>query len=185
MNSSTSNFASYSLKAAVTAFEDVLKLGHVTDLAAFLPEKDHPRYNDILLELIRMDLEFGWTRGNPRNLEQYEDRFPEFFRQSQNLQAVAFEEYRQRWQAGDSVSPSEYEKRYDVDTSHWPLAFANVDVQLPACADQESADGQEHASRSIAHKGSWEALSMTRQIQIQTFDDWQRLSPELAEREAE
>ncbi len=51
--------------------------GGQADLAAFLPAPDHPLYQPVLCELVRVDLEYGWKRGRPVPLEDYRGRFPD------------------------------------------------------------------------------------------------------------
>ena len=42
------------------------------DVADFLPDPGHPLYNAVLAELIRVDLEYGWQRGQPTPLSEYD-----------------------------------------------------------------------------------------------------------------
>src|SRR5207244_5625949 len=60
------------------------------------------------------------TRGQPTPLDDYRRRFPALFANPDSAQAVAFEEYRLRRQAGERPAPAEYEACYGVDTSDWP-----------------------------------------------------------------
>jgi DNA-directed RNA polymerase specialized sigma24 family protein len=92
------------------------------DLMAFLPAPDHPLYHRVQRELIRVDLEYGWERDRPGSLEEYQQLFPELFRDPESVQEIAFEEYRLRQQAGDNPDPVEYEKRFGISTKSWTKA---------------------------------------------------------------
>jgi serine/threonine protein kinase/Flp pilus assembly protein TadD len=62
-----------------------------------------------------VDLEYGWARGQPTPLEDYQRRFPELFRDPASFQAVTFEEYRLRKQAGEEPRYSEYLRRFPLE----------------------------------------------------------------------
>jgi serine/threonine protein kinase/Tfp pilus assembly protein PilF len=102
------------------AFEVARAAGTATDLAAFLPAPGHPQRRAVLPELIRIDLEFGWTEGRPVPLDDYLRRFPELQEDAAARAAVAYEEFRLRRQAGQTPTPEEYALRYGIDTEGWP-----------------------------------------------------------------
>lgn len=106
----------------VVAFEETRAANPSASLADYLPAGDDPLYLPVLSELIRIDLEDAWEKGEPRHLESYRERFPRLFDAPDKLAEVAFEEFRLRHRAGDEVSVSEYESRYGVD---WPTAVAD------------------------------------------------------------
>ena len=84
---------------AVDAFEDAQAGEGPVDLALFLPEADHLLYPAVLCELVRIDMEYRWTRGRPAFLEEYLTRFPSRERDPERLRQAAFEECRLRRQA--------------------------------------------------------------------------------------
>src|SRR5262249_5314955 len=104
----------------IAAYEACQVRDGEADLADFLPPREHPLYPRVLRELVRVDLEIGWSRGRPRSLEEYGRRFPEIVRDPEAVREIAFEEYRLRRQAGQAPAPDEYRDRYGVDTSTWP-----------------------------------------------------------------
>src|SRR5262245_35266764 len=104
----------------VAAFEEALSRDGQADIAGFLPASNHILHDRVLSELIRVELEHDWEHGHPRPLAEYRQRFPDFFRNPDNLQAIAFEDYRLRRQAGQNVSPEEYEQIHGVCTDGWP-----------------------------------------------------------------
>ncbi|OWK36829.1 serine/threonine-protein kinase [Fimbriiglobus ruber] len=120
MNSAVSELAN-----RVDAFEDARARDPNADIATFLPSPDHPDYVAIAAELIRVDLDYGWTGNHPRPLAEYQRRFPVAFRVKAVLEGVAYEEYRLRRRAGQRVSADEYRVAYGVDVSRWPAGPVN------------------------------------------------------------
>jgi hypothetical protein len=98
----------------VAAFETAQEGDGSTDLTHFLPAMPHPLYRAVASELIRVDLEFSWRRGQPKRMEDYQPLFPDLFQDQEVLQAIAFEEYRLRRQAGEVPCPTEYRQRFGV-----------------------------------------------------------------------
>src|SRR5687767_3930916 len=86
----------------------------VANLDEFLPPPGHPLRDSLLPEMIRIDLEYGWERGNPLPLDEYRRRYPEPFADPDHLRELAYEEYRLRMQAGERTSPAEYAERYRI-----------------------------------------------------------------------
>ncbi len=98
----------------VGAFEAAARVRDA-DLADFLPPATHPKYHDVLLELVRADLEFRWERGECPRAEDYRRRFPALFARPEWVRQVAAEEFRLRRAAGDTPDPIEYRDRLNVD----------------------------------------------------------------------
>ena len=117
-----------SVDACIEAFEQAQAHGGRADLADFLPHPDHQCYMDALVELLRVDLEYHWRRGEIIPLELYRDRFPEIFADPVRLADVAFEEYRLRRQAGQEPMPDEYRDRFGVEVDGWPVQPTGRDV---------------------------------------------------------
>ena len=107
----------------VEQFEAARSRDDAADLRRFAPRPDDALYLPVLRELVRVDLEVGWSRGRPRPLADYQRLVPELFHDAGSLQAIAFEEYRLRQQHGQDPSPLEY-RSYGMDTSDWPLSAA-------------------------------------------------------------
>ena len=63
------------VNARIDSFESMLEQSGCADIEAFLPEVNHPRYREILVELIRVDLEYGWHRHSPTPVRDYISRF--------------------------------------------------------------------------------------------------------------
>jgi len=73
-------------------FESAAGRGAAPDPADFLPDPAHPKYPAALRELLRLDLEFAWSRGDERRLDEYATRFPSLFKDPAALADVALEE---------------------------------------------------------------------------------------------
>jgi serine/threonine protein kinase/Flp pilus assembly protein TadD len=112
--------APHDLDAIVESYELAQQTRGNAHLEDFLPAADHPEYVRIVCELIRVDLEYGWVRGTPLRLEDYQSRFSAVFERSDAIAQIAFEEFRQRRQAGEAVSRNDYAVRYAIDVSDWP-----------------------------------------------------------------
>ena len=109
--------ADLELDAYLEPFEAAAVRGEEPDPADYLPPPTHPKYAAVLGELLRLDLEFAWDRGEDRRVEAYADRFPALFADPSLLAAVAGEEYRLRKAAGAAPDLSEYKARLRVDLS--------------------------------------------------------------------
>ncbi len=92
--------ASADLNARVAALETACAAGWPVDVSRFAPPPDDPTYLTVLCELIRVELELGWERGTPPPLTHYRSRFPDLFALSELANALAYEEFRLRRQAG-------------------------------------------------------------------------------------
>jgi len=109
------------LERFIAAFEAAQYENRRADLANFLPDRDDSLYLPVLRELVRVDLEYTWAHGEARRLDHYRQTFPELFDDLQSVQAVCFEEFRLRQQAGENVSAGEYHRDYGADTQSWPV----------------------------------------------------------------
>src|SRR6516165_8632650 len=109
------------LEDVVAAFESAQTRDGQMDLSKFPPNLGQPLLGQVLAELVRVDLEFGWQRGQPKSLEDYQRQFPELAEDSELWQQVAFEEYRLRRQAGENASPEDYRARLGSAVDDWPI----------------------------------------------------------------
>jgi serine/threonine protein kinase/predicted Zn-dependent protease len=104
----------------VAAFERAWNSGVVPAIQDFVAAVDHPQARSVLVELIRVDLECRRERNLAQPLGDYLAAFPECRSDSDALNAVAFEDYRLRTQAGESITPRDYEVRYGCRADAWP-----------------------------------------------------------------
>ena len=104
----------------VVAFEAMRASHDEVRLADFLPPSNHPERSTVVVELLRVDLEYGWEQGQPPDIEQYRRWFPEVLEVPEHWERVVFEEYRLRRRAGDGVTRQEYAATYAITTDDWP-----------------------------------------------------------------
>ncbi|HEY7329537.1 MAG TPA: protein kinase [Gemmataceae bacterium] len=103
----------------IAAYEAAQVRDGQADLTSFLPADNHPLFREVLCELVRVELEFAWKRGQRPNLEAYLSRFPQLAEDRKILGEILFEEYRLRRQAGESPVPEDYQRRFGVDVADW------------------------------------------------------------------
>jgi serine/threonine protein kinase/Flp pilus assembly protein TadD len=108
------------LEQCVEAFESAWKKMGIAAVHDFVPPQDDPAYGSVLCELVRIDIEYHWSRGDRRGLDDYLSEFPILRRDPELLQQIAYEEYRQRLQAGETVDRDSYQARFEIDVSSWP-----------------------------------------------------------------
>ncbi len=107
-------------ESAIEAFEQRRARDRRVRLADFLPETSSPSYAELLKELIRVDMEFSWSEGRPTPLPEYLKQYPQLQQDKKSLADIAYEEFRQRLQAGQKPTPAEYQQKYQISTSGWP-----------------------------------------------------------------
>jgi eukaryotic-like serine/threonine-protein kinase len=190
-----------SVDAVIEAYESAQTRGGPVDLAQFVPEADHPERLAILCELVRVDLEYSWQNGRPNRLDHYHARFPDLFRDNKWVQAVAFEEFRQRRQAGEDPSALEYRRRYGAHTLDWPSSFLDSleghladddldhsddpprDERPDGCAEAAVSGGRECRSGQTNDYAERPAPFVSRNVpdaQAQVRQDLERLDPDAA-----
>lgn len=108
------------IEAILEEFEAVWAAGLAPRIEDYLPRPDSPGYQSALLELVRIDLERQWNRGDSRAAATYLQRFPALADDSAARSQVVFEEYRQRMLLGQTLNPDDYHDRYGVDVADWP-----------------------------------------------------------------
>jgi serine/threonine protein kinase/tetratricopeptide (TPR) repeat protein len=141
MSPEGTNWSCTELDDFIQKYEAAWARGDRLELTAFLPEPGHPLRRSVLRELVRIDLEYHWTSGQPRPLDAYRTTYPEVFDDQESLDAITFEEYRLRRQAGEDASPAEYASRFGADVSAWPSphsAGAGADPALPPLASDDT-----------------------------------------------
>ena len=105
------------LDVFVAAFEAAAAAGKSPDPGSFLPPPEHPLYDSVLRELVRVDLELAWSRGVQRPVEAYRDRFPDLFRDPVVVRELVREEFRLRKAAGECPEAGEYRERLGLDVA--------------------------------------------------------------------
>ena len=122
----------------IDAYEAALQGGESATalLHAYLPPINSVDYLATLVECLRIALEREWEQGQRGGIEHYRAEFPLLFANPSQLEPLAFEEYRLRCAAGESVSKQVYTERYGVDVAVWP----DLSSALSASAEMPTAD---------------------------------------------
>src|SRR4051794_16777565 len=107
--------AGSSIDPFIDAYESAQVRDGRADLSDYLPAPESPLYLSVLCELVRVDLEYAWERGEPRRLEDFLDHFPTLATDPERLRQVAFEEWRPRRQVGEDPAPEEFLRRFGID----------------------------------------------------------------------
>ncbi|MBL8810274.1 MAG: protein kinase [Planctomycetaceae bacterium] len=117
----TSSTRAERLESVVEAFERAWTTSvDAPDLTDFIPRNGDGSV-EILIELIRVDIDLRTERGCRKALSQYLVDFPEAFQQAAMVSQVAFEDYRARLLIGENVSPTEYASQFGISVVSWPL----------------------------------------------------------------
>jgi DNA-directed RNA polymerase specialized sigma24 family protein len=97
--------------AELEGYLDAFESAHAADLEPavedFVPDTAHPRYAEIVGELLRIDMELNWQRGGRALVDGYRRRFAVVLADPRRLAGLAFEEYRARCEAGEAATPAD------------------------------------------------------------------------------
>jgi serine/threonine protein kinase/Flp pilus assembly protein TadD len=140
------------LEGRIAAFERAFARNSQTDPADFLPDWDHPQYRDVLVELLRVDIELRWARRIALPLENYLARFPLLQSDPSLLGQIAFEEFRQRRQSGEKVEPEEYRRHFGLSLEHWPAEGVINEELTHTCAVDCQPVSRQDSERPTAER---------------------------------
>ena len=127
------------LEHFVEAFEGRVELAGDANISDFLPPRTHPEYHEIVVELVRVELEHRFALGERPSIEAYRARFPETFDQTERLEPVAFEVYRLRCQAGEQLAALQFSDQYGIDATDWPSCASILESSAPEEVDDRTA----------------------------------------------
>lgn len=123
----------------IDAFENALANEPPARVEEFTPPRNHELYNEIVVELMRIDMEQAWRRGESRSLQDYLGRFGDVLANSDCLAALAFEHYRLQCESGFAVTREDYARSYGVEIAAWPeldrSARKSTNGQSPLSSD--------------------------------------------------
>ena len=123
------------LDECIDRFESAKIANPQTDVGQFLPDNGDEDFEQIGIELLRVDLQYSWQFGMRMSVCDYRERFPTLLNNKSNLAQLAFEEYRMRRLAGEQVDPGEYQNSLSINTDAWPSLN---DSTLATNSDQQS-----------------------------------------------
>jgi len=102
---------SFSVLADVVGrFVEAWESGDLPDIESFLPADGGMR-RMLLVELIKVDLEYRWGQGLEKRVSEYVAEFPELAEGKVPVELL-YEEYHARQQAGAQVDPGDYANEY-------------------------------------------------------------------------
>ena len=105
------------LEKVLYDFESSWFKNRSTTIQEFLPEKNHPRYQEILVELIRAHMELSQDCDQPQTASQYFKQFDDVQFDDSAKKAIVFEEFRQASNRGGKRSLQSLGFQYDLDFS--------------------------------------------------------------------
>ncbi len=111
------------LDKLASKLEEAWKKGGPVDLGVLLPPPETPLRKQALVELIKVDLECRWRRGQSVSLDYYMDKYAELGRPRDLPAKLIFEEYRVRHLWGDKPPLTLYQNRF-------PGQFAQLQTYL-------------------------------------------------------
>jgi hypothetical protein len=107
----TGNTAAIRINEVAEAFEQAWRTGSEPNLDEYLRNQDVDR-QQLLLELIRVDLEQRWRQGEPLRIEAYLSRYPELANKPADVVDLLDWECRMRRMLAQQVEVREYRKRF-------------------------------------------------------------------------
>ena len=121
------------------------------DWEPFLPPPGDRLRLPVLQELIKIDLDLRWQRGEQARLEEYAARFPELGPPDELPTDLVYEEYRIRQVNGDKPSLGDYRDRF-------PRRYAELEklvlAQAPATLRPDAASQSVRMTNSVAAPGA-------------------------------
>ncbi|MEZ6129234.1 MAG: protein kinase [Planctomycetaceae bacterium] len=137
----TLNDGLVNVDSCVEAYESACAANGTANPDEFLPDRTHPDFRTIAIELLRVDLEYNWNDGRQDRLDQHFDNYPDVLNDTEAISQLAFEDYRLRLQAGLSVSPKCYATRYGADVTDWPDSSPDSAPHSFAAPNSADRDG--------------------------------------------
>jgi len=99
------------LAERLDALADAWQSGEPPSLVAFLPPQPSSLRRHVLIELVKLDLEYRWHNAQPKQLEQYVEELPELSATGVPCDLI-YEEFHVRAQSGDTPRVEEYFERF-------------------------------------------------------------------------
>ncbi len=103
------------------------------DIPSFFPETGHPEFDSVVSEILRILLEWRWSRGERGGLEELllDEELKWVRDNSRILAPVAFEDYRLRKTDGHDVDRELYRQHLGVEVNQWDRWLENPDLEGP------------------------------------------------------
>lgn len=114
------------LDEAVLRMEDACRDGNPVALEDFVPPSDHPLRRAILVEMIKVDMEGKFHRGEPKRLEQYAEAWPELANDDAGLLELLSFECGTAAVCGRPIDQAELQRRFPTLASAVDIAAINA-----------------------------------------------------------
>ena len=118
-----------SLDSIISEYENAYSSNRSTDLRDFVSDQDCERI-DVLVELIRVDMELRWDTDQRNSIQEYLEWFPILVEDESGVEQILFEDYRLRVSSGEDLSPFDYQDQYSINVYHWPVLSDSSDSDL-------------------------------------------------------
>jgi eukaryotic-like serine/threonine-protein kinase len=103
-------------------YESALAAGSSLSPAAWVESCGEVVPAEVVVELIRIDMERGFAAHPRRSLSDYLEDFPALNARPELVQQIAYEEFRLRRESGEDINPREYAERYRCSVATWETA---------------------------------------------------------------
>jgi serine/threonine protein kinase len=114
-------------------FEAAWQRGSRPALADYLPPEDHPRRQEMVLELLKLDLEYRLQAGQTAPLLPVYRRQEGVALSKADQVALIALEYQRRWERGERVSRAEYLDRFPDLAAELQALSPCWDCETPGC----------------------------------------------------
>lgn len=105
------------LEGVLYQFESSWFKDNNTNIREYLPDKKHPRFQEILVELIRAHMELSQDSDSSLTAKEYFTRFSDVQFDDAAKKAIVFEEFRQACNRGETSSLQSLGFKYELDFS--------------------------------------------------------------------
>lgn len=156
------------LEDAVEQFELVWETDCPKSIEQILETIPAEFRRDVLVELIRIEMELRFQKGDPVTTRAYVDRFSQLENDAVAIAEIGFEEYRQRVRSGEPVNRNDWAESYGIDVGQWPVwDSSSTDPIAPSDSNSESTRSisPQEFSRSLPQIGSrWHGFEIVGQL---------------------
>jgi serine/threonine protein kinase len=128
------------------AWQQAKATGGAVDLNALLPAKGDPLRSAALYELIKIDMEFRWLRGQIITLDYYLETFPEIGPADKVSPRLIYEEYRLSQLHGVNTPLPVYQKRFPRQFDELQRLIEEATRLTRASSDMSSSSGPSSAT---------------------------------------
>ena len=156
------------LEGAVEQFERAWETDCPKSIEQILETVPAEFRRDVLVELIRIEMELRFQKGESISTRACLDRFPQLESDAVAIADIAFEEYRQRVRAGESVDRDDWARSFGIHVEQWPVwNSATANHEKPSNSRSESSrpiSPQEFAQNLPQIGSRWHGFEIVGQL---------------------